>query len=208
MKTVVMKLSELRPAGYNPRVTLKPGDSEWEDLKKSVDRFGLVEPLVWNEKTGNLLSGHQRYNILKSEGQEEAEVVVVSIDEDKEKLANVAINKIDGDWDYMKLKELFDEMDEEDIEFTGFKEDELINLFGDTEVDFGDEQEEKPEKTEKEKDKEEKPDVLSEFNVFLSFPTKELAEEWMKERGIEAAYEGTARNITIRMEGTDYGTGN
>ena len=37
-----MKLSELTPAEYNPRVELKPGDQEWEALDESIDSFGYV----------------------------------------------------------------------------------------------------------------------------------------------------------------------
>jgi hypothetical protein len=37
-----MKLSELTPAEYNPRVELKPGDQEWEALDESIDNFGYV----------------------------------------------------------------------------------------------------------------------------------------------------------------------
>lgn len=209
METRKMKLADIKPADYNPRVTLKPGDTEYEALKGSLDRFGLVEPLVWNERTGNLVSGHQRLNILLANGETEAEVVVIDADEEDEKLANVAINKIEGDWDYEKLKELFEEIEDEDIKFTGFTEEELNNLFDaglpefdDTESSGG---EKSGDETEKTPDEPEKPKELHEFNIFLSFPTKELAEKWMKDRGIDLTYEGTARNITIRMEGLDYG---
>lgn len=209
METRKMKLADIKPADYNPRVTLKPGDTEYEALKGSLDRFGLVEPLVWNERTGNLVSGHQRLNILLANGETEAEVVVIDADEEDEKLANVAINKIEGDWDYEKLKELFEEIEDEDIKFTGFTEEELNNLFDAGLPEFDDTEsgggEKSGDETEKTPDEPEKPKELHEFNIFLSFPTKELAEKWMKDRGIDLTYEGTARNITIRMEGLDYG---
>ena len=46
-------VEKINPAEYNPRKDLKPGDAEYERLKLSIDEFGLVEPLVWNEDTGN-----------------------------------------------------------------------------------------------------------------------------------------------------------
>jgi ParB-like chromosome segregation protein Spo0J len=53
-------VDKINPAPYNPRVDLKPGDEEYEKLKRSIEEFGYVEPLVWNEQTGNLVGGHQR----------------------------------------------------------------------------------------------------------------------------------------------------
>lgn len=212
MKTAIMKLKDIRPAAYNPRVTLKPGDAEYEALKNSLERFGVAEPLIVNETTGNLVSGHQRLNVLKASGAQEVEVVLVEMEEEQEKLLNIAMNKIDGEWDYKKLEALFDEISADDIKFTGFTPEELDNLFDGGTPDWGDGEgsestdgddtgDEKPETPEK-------PAVLKEFNIFLSFPSKELAEKWLADRGVDLTYAGTARNITIRMEGLDYGTGN
>lgn len=213
MKTAVMKLKDIRPAAYNPRVTLKPGDKDYEALKNSLERFGVAEPLIVNETTGNLVAGHQRLNVLKASGATEVEVVLVEMDGDKEKLLNIALNKIDGEWDYKKLEAMFEEIEADDIKFTGFSQEELDNLFDEGLPDWDDTGEDKEEQ-EKEADDEpeaeapEKPAALKEFNIFLSFPTKEAAEKWLKDRGIDLEYQGTARNITIRMEGLDYGTGN
>lgn len=204
MNTTIMKLSDITPAGYNPRVVLKPGDEEWSALSNSLERFGLVEPLIVNTTTGLLVSGHQRLNVLKSKGVEEAEVVLVELDEEKEKLLNIALNKIDGDWDFLKLEAVFDEISAEDIKYTGFSADELQELFEVEAPEFEDDgvedggDQKKPEKGEEEP-------AQKDFNIFLSFPTKEDAEQWLKDRGVEEEFVGTARNITIRMEGLDYG---
>jgi ParB-like chromosome segregation protein Spo0J len=45
----------LNPAAYNPRKDLKPGDKEYEKLKRSIEEFGYVEPVIWNQKTGNVV---------------------------------------------------------------------------------------------------------------------------------------------------------
>lgn len=57
-------VSKLNPAAYNPRKDLQPEDSEYQKLSQSLDRFGCVEPVVWNERTGNVVGGHQRLKIL------------------------------------------------------------------------------------------------------------------------------------------------
>lgn len=212
MKTVIMKVKDIKPAAYNPRVTLKPGDEEWEALSRSLDRFGLVEPLIVNQTTGLLVSGHQRLNILKAQGVEEAEVVIIEADAEQEKLLNIALNKIDGEWDYDKLQALFDEIDDYDIQFTGFTEEELDNLFGtDSGSDADDNEPDEPAPEDDKEDESEDSDSGEQapqpFSVFISFPSKEVAEKWLKERDIDTEYDGTNRNITIRMEGIDYGTG-
>ena len=50
----------LTPAAYTPRRDLKPGDKDYEKLKRSIEEFGFVEPVVWNERTGCVVGGHQR----------------------------------------------------------------------------------------------------------------------------------------------------
>ena len=161
------------------------------------------------------MAGHQRLNVLKASGATEVEVVLVEMDGDKEKLLNIALNKIDGEWDYKKLEAMFEEIEADDIKFTGFSQEELDNLFDgglpdwdDTGEDTEEQEKDKGDEGDTEAETPEKPATLKEFNIFLSFPTKEAAEKWLKDRGIDLEYQGTARNITIRMEGLDYGTGN
>lgn len=61
-------IDKLKLAKYNPRKDLKPGDPEYEKLKRSILEFGYVEPIVWNSRTGNVVGGHQRLKILKEQG--------------------------------------------------------------------------------------------------------------------------------------------
>jgi ParB-like chromosome segregation protein Spo0J len=78
---IVQKIpvSEINPAKYNPRKDLKPGDPAYEKLKRSMTEFGYVEPIIWNEETGNIVGGHQRYKILLEAGHTEVECVVVKL---------------------------------------------------------------------------------------------------------------------------------
>ena len=65
------KTSELLPAEYNPRKDLKPGDPEYEKLKRSIEQFGYVEPVIWNKTTGRIVGGHQRLMVLMDMGIDE-----------------------------------------------------------------------------------------------------------------------------------------
>lgn len=127
------KVIDLVPADYNPRKDLKPGDKEYEKLKRSIDEFGYVDPLIWNKRTSRLVGGHQRLKVLKDMGIDEVDVVVVDMDEEKEKALNVALNKISGDWDKDKLMLLITDLQGEDfgVSLTGFDTEELDDLFKD-----------------------------------------------------------------------------
>jgi len=129
---IIQKISidKINPVKYNPRKDLQPDDPEYQKLKKSIAEFDLVEPLIWNKRTGNLVGGHQRLKILIDNGITEVDVSIVDLDEAKEKALNIALNKISGEWDLPKLKDLLQEIDtgEFDIEITGFNEDEIEKL--------------------------------------------------------------------------------
>lgn len=131
MEIIKKKLSELIPADYNPRKDLKPGDREYEKLKRSIEQFGYVDPLIWNKRTGRLVGGHQRMKVLKDMGLEEVSCVVVDFDEEKEKALNIALNKISGDWDKDKLALLITDLQASDLDvtLTGFDQAELDDLF-------------------------------------------------------------------------------
>jgi DNA modification methylase len=130
---IVQKIpvSEINPAKYNPRKDLKPGDPAYEKLKRSMTEFGYVEPIIWNEETGNIVGGHQRYKILLEEGHTEVECVVVKLPADKEKALNVALNKVTGDWEVKALAELLNDLNEQDFDLTltGFDAAEIEDLF-------------------------------------------------------------------------------
>ena len=108
-----------------------------------MQEFGYVEPIVWNKRSGNIVGGHQRYKVLLDMGMSEVDCVVVDLDETKEKALNLALNKIQGDWDYLKLKDLLQELDtgELDLELTGFdmgEIEELMTQFAPIDLDDAD----------------------------------------------------------------------
>jgi len=126
--------ADLLPADYNPRKDLKPGDVEYEKLKRSIEQFGYVEPVIWNKTTGRVVGGHQRLKVLIDMGMTEVDCVVVELSEEKEKALNVALNKISGDWDKDKLALLIADLQgaDFDVSLTGFEPAEIEDLFKDT----------------------------------------------------------------------------
>ena len=128
------KAVDLLPAEYNPRKDLKPGDPEYEKLKRSIEEFGYVEPVIWNKTTGRVVGGHQRLKVLIDLGITELDCVIIEMDEAKEKALNIALNKISGDWDKNKLALLISDLQGEafDVSLTGFDPDEIDDLFKDS----------------------------------------------------------------------------
>ncbi|KKN38871.1 hypothetical protein LCGC14_0749260 [marine sediment metagenome] len=130
MNIETLEINKINPAVYNPRKDLQPGDPEYEKLRKSIVEFDMVEPLIWNKRSGNLVGGHQRLKILKSMDIKSVEVSVVDLDDAKEKALNLALNKISGEWDLPALKDLLEELDTGafDMEITGFDLKEIEDL--------------------------------------------------------------------------------
>lgn len=133
MRIVELNIEQLLPADYNPRKELKAGMAEYEKLKKSIEEFGLVEPIIFNESTLNIVGGHQRVAILKDLGWTKVPVSLVNLSQSQERLLNLALNKIDGQWDDEKLKELLEQLNQEgqDITLSGFDLSEINSFIPD-----------------------------------------------------------------------------
>lgn len=122
-------IADLRPAEYNPRKTLQPGDPEYESLKRSIETFGYVDPIIVN-KDGTVIGGHQRLSVLADLGYTEVDVAVVDLNKHDEKALNIALNKISGEWDEAKLAAIFSELklDGYDATVSGFQDDEIASM--------------------------------------------------------------------------------
>lgn len=122
-------LSELHPAKYNPRIALTPKDEEYQRIKRSIEQYGYVNPIIVNTD-GTIIGGHQRYHILLDLGYDIAQVVIVDLDKNSEKALNIALNKITGEWDEEKLYDLLQDLDLNGYDFslTGFTHSELEEL--------------------------------------------------------------------------------
>lgn len=124
----LMKLSEINEAPYNPRKKLKKTDKEYQNIAKSLDKFGLVSNLVWNKRTGNLVSGHQRVQVLRDKGILEVPMYVVDVDIEVEKAMNLALNKVSGVFEDEMLRDVLKSISSELVTFTGFSDDEYARL--------------------------------------------------------------------------------
>lgn len=141
-----MKLDDIAPANYNPRIELNENDPEYDKIKNSIEQFGYVDPIIYNKRTNTIVGGHQRYTVLRDLGYEEVDVSVVDMDEQDEMALNVALNKVEGEWDKDKLKDVIEQLEEDKLVFTGFDDDEIDSLMNDVNIDeFFEEEEKQPE---------------------------------------------------------------
>lgn len=120
---------KIKNAPYNPRTI---DDKAKEKLRRGIEKKGLVEPIVWNERTGNIVGGHQRLEQIDAlEGHQNYIITVsaIDVDEKAEMELNVLLNNpsAQGDWDLEKLKTIFDTVE---VEETGFDMAEVYKLFG------------------------------------------------------------------------------
>lgn len=127
--------SKLKNAPYNPR-NIEPHARK--KLKKKLQEVGLVETLVWNSKSGYVVSGHQRLSLLdeleKSEDYE-LEVAVVNVEPRIEKELNVFLNNesVQGYWDSDKLEDLIKDC-EMQFDGMGFDKADLQILIDSPEI--------------------------------------------------------------------------
>ena len=133
MKTAELKIlpiSVLKPAEYNPRKKLKPGDKEYEKIKASIEEFGFADPLVVNSDM-TIIGGHQRLKVAVELGYTEVPCAVVDIDKVREKALNIALNKITGAWDDDLLAQLLEDIKDSNFDLgkTGFDPPEIDQLF-------------------------------------------------------------------------------
>ena len=124
MKIDHIELSKLKPAEYNPRqITIK----QVKDLKKSIEKFGIVDPLIINSDY-TIIGGHQRFAILKEatkkvdwEYPPKIPCVILDLSKEEERELNIRLNKSGGDWDF----DLLSNFEIEELKDWGFKEIEL-----------------------------------------------------------------------------------
>lgn len=126
----VLPVGVLKPAAYNPRKKLKPGDKEYEKIKNSIVEFGFADPLVVNADM-TIIGGHQRLTVAMELGYTEVPCAVVNIDKTREKALNIALNKITGAWDDSLLADLLEDIQNSsfDLGKTGFDPPEIETLF-------------------------------------------------------------------------------
>ena len=130
LPTKIIPIEHIHEAPYNPRVPLEPEDFEYKALKALLLKFGYGGGMIWNEKTGNCVSGNQRLKIFQELGAERVEVKVVSLSEKEEIAFNIGLNRSGSEFDRPKLAELdvFLDDGEVDMILTAQPEGEILDL--------------------------------------------------------------------------------
>ena len=123
MKIERIEINKLKPATYNPRQISK---KQYNDLKESIDKFGLVDPIIVN-KDMTIIGGHQRYKIWEEKARQSnvdditIPCVVLELNKEEERELNIRLNKSGGEWDF----DLLSNFEIEELKDWGFKEIEL-----------------------------------------------------------------------------------
>ena len=116
-----ININELKKYEFNPR---KISENQKTKLKNSINTFGFVDPIIINNKTKQIIGGHQRYDVLLNNDVDELYIIELGdiswvfseldlnvLDENHEKALNIALNKISGEWDTEKLNILNQKLD-------------------------------------------------------------------------------------------------
>ena len=125
MKIEIIEINKLKPATYNPR---QISTNQYRDLEESIDKFGLVDPIIVNGKTMTIIGGHQRSKIWTEKAKQSKmdditiPCVVLELNKEEERELNIRLNKSGGEFD---LDILANEFEIEELKDWGFKEIEL-----------------------------------------------------------------------------------
>jgi DNA modification methylase len=115
MKVKKIDINKLQPASYNPR---QISTKQYKDLKESVNRFGVVDPIIIN-KDMTVIGGHQRLKVCKDLKHTEIDCVVLDLTKEEERELNIRLNKSGGEFD---MDILANEFDVEELKDWGFKD--------------------------------------------------------------------------------------
>ena len=193
-----MQLADLNPADYNPRKDLQPDDPAYLKIKQSLETFGMVEPIIWNER-----SGHQRIKALRDMGEAETDVVVINEPLKEEKKLNVILNRAKGRWDNEKLAPLMQELSERgDVSITGFEDYELQGLIDQYQNRLADILDYSPPEPQPDNEQEEETPADATFSMIFSIPAqyKDAVDAYLEQ---DDARETLAAAIMEKIRGED-----
>jgi hypothetical protein len=128
-----VKRSAIADNEFNPR---KITEKNLENLKKSIKKYGLMQPVILNRQSMRVVGGNQRLkalDLLENNPDYELDVVVVDMDDETELKANIALNQqnLMGEYDKDLLANI--KLDFPDINFENdlfFEKDDINYLFG------------------------------------------------------------------------------
>ena len=132
------QIADLIPAPYNPRQSTAKQEKH---LKESLEKFGMVEPIIFNKQTGYIVGGHFRVRELKKLGIKEIECVIVDLNEADEKELNIRLNANTGEWDWDTLANDWEVVDLEawGLEIPNWSAGSELNTMNEDELDINEE---------------------------------------------------------------------
>lgn len=199
MKIIKKKIDDLLPAVYNPRKDLTPEDKEYQKIKRSIEEFGYVEPIIYNVATNTIVGGHQRLKVLKELGYTEIEVVEIEETEEREKALNIALNKIEGEWDMAALKDLLQDLDTGnlDMALTGFDDWEIEQLM--TQFHMEDDPFEDDDFSEEDMEKADTMVVIGEYRIKVA---RAVYDSWLNRMRMDVGFdkESIEKEIMARLQ--------
>ncbi|MFH1544039.1 MAG: DNA methyltransferase [Patescibacteria group bacterium] len=126
LQTVYVDIEKLTKADYNPR---KWDRKALSDLKASIKRFGLVDPVIVNgakNRMNIVIGGHMRLEAAKELDIKQVPVVYLNIPKiEKEKELNLRLNKNQGEFDFSLLANFAEDF----LSDIGFDSEELDTIF-------------------------------------------------------------------------------
>ena len=196
MQLKKVALKDLISPEYNPREISK---EEMAKLKRSITELGYSEPIIVNDVNNVIIAGNQRYRALQELGTEEIEVIFIHEPVPaREKALNIALNKIDGEFDTEKLSNIFKEFQLEgfdDITLTGFDDVEIEILTDDINFDdffqYDDEEEELPDDF-----VDVEGDSKTNYQIIITVNDKEIANKIMEKLGTDKRMTHTSCVLT------------
>ena len=122
MEIKQININELVSPEWNPR---QGTEKEYADLKASITKFGLVDPVIVNKRNNHIVGGNFRTRVARDMGFTEMPCVYVDLDEEAEKELNIRLNANHGSFD----KDLLASFDLEELKDWGVNLNELdINI--------------------------------------------------------------------------------
>jgi DNA modification methylase len=119
-------IEDLRPDPANPR---RIDEDELAALTRSLRRWGVVQPVLARRDDKTIVGGHQRLLAARRLGMETVPVIWLDLDVEQSRLLNLALNRINGEWDEQLLARLVADLgDSVDLSLSGFGDDELKDL--------------------------------------------------------------------------------
>ena len=123
-----MPIADLHPDPGNPR---RIAEDELAALCRSIETFGLVDPILARRADRRVIAGHQRLVAARRAGLTTVPVILLDVTAEDARLLNVALNQIGGEWDADLLARLLIDLRAtaaQDLTLSGFAEADLQDL--------------------------------------------------------------------------------